>query len=110
MYDRVEPGELISQGDIIDGCPVFEVHPDAALQDRSEAQEWRLRVIVLTQACDLAQRKTNQVLVAVVTPARAFVSGGVLKDSFIRNEVRRHRVFGWYFLPACGPRLRCRSR
>jgi hypothetical protein len=57
-------------------------------------------VIVLTQACDLAQTKTTKVLVGWVHSAEYLVSQGVLKEAVIRDQVRRGQVYGWYFLPA----------
>ena len=57
-------------------------------------------MIVLTQACDLAQAKVESVLVARVHNAQTLVDAGVLKGTVIRDQMRRHLVFGWYFLPA----------
>ncbi|MBP85620.1 MAG: hypothetical protein CMJ64_02720 [Planctomycetaceae bacterium] len=57
------------------------------------------RVIVLTQAGDLANTKTTKVQVAVVHEASRLVDAGLLQAQTIRDQVRRHRVFGWYFLP-----------
>jgi hypothetical protein len=57
------------------------------------------RVVVLTQSCDLANDKTTNVQVAVAHEARRLVELGLLKEHTIRDQVRRHRVFGWYFLP-----------
>ncbi|HKI20302.1 MAG TPA: hypothetical protein VKA15_20600, partial [Isosphaeraceae bacterium] len=61
---------------------------------------WTTRVIVLTQSCDLAQAKVESVLVARVHDAQTLVETGVLKGTVIRDHMRRHLVFGWYFLPA----------
>ena len=58
------------------------------------------RVVVLTQACDLADARTTRVQVAVVYSTDELVADGTLKAQTIRDQVRRHRVFGWYFLPA----------
>ena len=55
---------------------------------------------MLTQSCDLAQAKTESVLVAPVLPAQKLVDEGVLKGSLVRDQIRRHLVFGWYFIPA----------
>ena len=52
------------------------------------------------EACDLAQWKGSRVVVAVVHTAQEMVARGVLKSSMIRDQIRAHRVFGWYFLPA----------
>jgi hypothetical protein len=63
-------------------------------------KRWFARIIVLTQACDLAQGKSGRVLVAAVHEADKLAAQGVLKATTIRDQVRRHLVFGWYFLPA----------
>ena len=93
----------LSQGDILDACPIFGF--DTARKDvdlDAAPARWKERVIVLTQACDLAQAKTTKVLVALVQPAQLLVDRGILKIPTIRDQVRRGLVYGWYFLPA-GP-------
>ncbi len=42
------------------------------------AKWWTARVIVLTQACDLAQAKVESVLVAPVHDAQTLVDAGIL--------------------------------
>ena len=37
---------------------------------------------------------------AQVHDAQTLVETGVLKGTVIRDQMRRHLVFGWYFLPA----------
>ena len=59
----------------------------------------RVRTLVLTQACDLALEKTTRVLVAVVHSARNLVERGVVTAKTVREQIRTHRVYGWYFLP-----------
>lgn len=99
MY--IDPsGQPISQGDILDDCPLFGLDPtDDKVDVNSDPQRWFARVILLTQACDLSQVKTIRVVVAVVHNAQQLVDSGVLKASLIRDRVRRHQVYGWYFLP-----------
>ena len=63
-------------------------------------KRWLARVVVLTQACDLSQAKSGRVLVAQVHDAQKLVDAGVLKGTVVRDHVRRHLVFGWYFIPA----------
>ena len=94
--------DLLTQGDLLDGCPLVSLSPDDIPADpRAIAvQRWFARVIVLTQACDLAQPKTELVLVAPVHDAQQLVEAGVLKGTIVRDQVRRHLVFGWYFIPA----------
>jgi hypothetical protein len=101
IYHALAPHEPLSQGDIIDGCPIFGAEEvSAALAPQAQATRWLVRAIVLTQACDLAQSKTNKVLVAVVHDAEDLIRKGVMKASAVRDHVRRGMVYGWYFLPA----------
>src|SRR5581483_8261289 len=101
IYDTPAADDPLTQGDILDACPIFEFDaPDATVDLSAPPARWEERVIVLTQACDLAQTKTTKVLVALVHPAQALVDQGVLKAPTIRDQVRRGLVYGWYFLPA----------
>src|SRR5205807_5710243 len=84
-----------------DDCPIvfWEIAGDEGASS-PDAKTVEVRAVVLTQACDLAQSKATRVLVAVVHDAQKLVDSGVLKAGVIRDQVRAHRVFGWYFLPA----------
>lgn len=59
-----------------------------------------------------ARRLTNLILTAQGKPHNALLreralpmlaGGGILKIHVIRDQVRNHRVYGWYFLPRGGP-------
>lgn len=101
IFDHPPVSDGVDQGDVIEECPLvwFEEYesPAARLPDATAV---RGRVVVLTQTCDLAQRKVTRVVVAVTVPAADIVASGQLKASDIRGSVRAGRVFGWYFLPA----------
>lgn len=100
MYEQ-PTADGISQGDILDGCPILVwklVPPPLDLEVPPERR--LIRVVVLTQACDLAQAKTTRVVVAPVHDAGELVAQNILKAGAIRDQVRRGQVFGWYFLPA----------
>jgi hypothetical protein len=100
IYEAPAIDVPLSQGDIIEGCPLFRQLANAEVVDLDEMPaRWLSRVIVLTQACDLAHAKTSKVLVAVVHDAAELVQKGVLKASVVRDQVRRGLVYGWYFLP-----------
>ncbi len=92
----------MTQGDILDECPLVGLNATEPPSDLRNipVKRWRARVIVLTQACDLAQEKSGRVLVAQVHDAQKLVDDGVLKGTVIRDHMRRHLIFGWYFLPA----------
>ena len=100
MYEQPLETDL-SQGDILDDCPILVWKPAPPPLDLDVPPEIRIiRVVVLTQACDLAQDKTTRVVVAPVHDAAELVARNILKAVAIRDQVRRGQVFGWYFLPA----------
>ena len=102
MFVVPEKDVPLTQGDVLDECPLVSLEGDGPLDDLQSLpiKQWMSRVVVLTQACDLVQMKSNVVLVAQIIEAQALVDRGVLKGVTIRDQVRRHQVFGWYFLPA----------
>src|SRR5713226_88536 len=100
MYDQ-PAAAVLSQGDILEECPILVWKLAPPPLDLAVPPEVRIiRVVVLTQACDLAQDKTTRVVVAPVHEATVLVAKNILKASVIRDQVRRGQVFGWYFLPA----------
>lgn len=100
IYDEVATDEPLSQGDIIDDCPVlFWKQSEPPNSPDWEPESFSIRVVVLTQACDLAQRKSTRVVVATVHAAQSLVEAGVLKAKVVSDQIRFHRVYGWYFLP-----------
>ncbi len=100
MNEQTAAADL-SQGDIIDDCPILVWKLAPPPLDLKVPPEIRIiRVVVLTQACDLAQDKTTRVVVAPVHAAEELVAKNLLKAGAIRDQVRRGQVFGWYFLPA----------
>jgi hypothetical protein len=95
------PSVPLSQGDIVDACPlVFWADQTREVAEEDQAHRVRARVITLTQACDLANDKTERVVVALVHDAGELVQSGRLREKFIRDQVREGQVYGWYFLPA----------
>ncbi len=94
IYESVPNDMLLTQGDLLDGCPVLR------LRENGRIESFTHRVIVLTQACDIAQQKADSVVVAVVRTAEEVTAAGELKAAAVRDQVRLGRVFGWYFLPA----------
>lgn len=96
-----KPGnsDPLCQGDFIDVCPLifWECFEDGDEVIR-KPQEVDVRVVVLTQSCDLDNKKSTRVQVAVVHETDFLVQQGVLKAKTIRDSVRLHKMFGWYFL------------
>ena len=101
MYERPEETAPLSQGDIFDDCPIVfwevSVTQDGIVR---KACELHVRVVVLTQSCDLENVKTTRVQVALVHGSNELVDAGLLAAKTIRDNVRLHRVYGWYFLEA----------
>lgn len=107
IYQAPALEDPLTQGDIINACPIFGLEvPQAGVDLDAAPARWRERVVVLTQVCDLANVKTTKVLVALVHPAQVLVDRGILKSSVIRDQVRRGQVYGWYFLPTAPEPIR----
>lgn len=100
IFDSPSSSDSLDQGDIVDGCPLVFLR-QCDLNDLSTARIECVptRVLILTQACDLAQGKTTNIGVAVVYEAQSLVDRNVLKPADIRGPIRAGRVYGWYFLP-----------
>lgn len=103
LRSGLPPGQPVplSQGDMFDNCPlVFWADQTLRVAEDDKPHRVRARVIILTQACDLANDKTERVIVALVHDAGELVRTGRLKEKFVRDHVRKGQVYGWYFLPA----------
>jgi hypothetical protein len=69
------------------------------VEEGDEPETQRARVIILTQACDLANDKTARVVVARVHAAADLVRLGRVTEKYVRDNVRKGQAYGWYFLP-----------
>jgi hypothetical protein len=101
MYRQPPTNEPVSQGDILSDCPVFGLDAnDVQVSPESEPVRWLARVLVVTQVCDLANAKTTRAVTALVHSAQHLIDHRILTAAVIRDRIRTHQVFGWYFLPA----------
>jgi hypothetical protein len=101
IYNRPLPLDPSDQGDLIDDCFILSMKQfDFDEVDAPRINVARDRVLVLTQACDLANQKISSVVVALVLNAQHVVEQGALKPADVRGPVRAARVYGWHFLPA----------
>lgn len=68
---EVVKGENISQGDIIENCPVVIIPPTGDIDggDEIEVTIQKIDVIVMTQACDLEQGNVNDVILCGIAKA-----------------------------------------
>ena len=93
IYHSPTPNEAIDQGDLIDGCPVASVTAFSTDQlDTAKVQLDLHRVVVLTQACDLANQKGDTALVASVFEAQQLIAGQILKAVDVKGPIRAGRV------------------
>ena len=101
IYERIPIDQPISQGDIVNNCPValLELQGISTGGPPTYLQHFA-RVIVISQACDLSQsHRLTKAVVALVHTCDEVVRLGLLKASAIKDHVRTHRMPGWYFLP-----------
>jgi hypothetical protein len=99
MYEQTGLHAGLMQGDIFDACRLLMWMIDD--EDNWIPKQVEGRAIVVTQSCDLENQPVGRIQVATVHEARHLVEAGIVKAQTIRDQVRRHRVYGWYFLPAC---------
>ena len=106
IYHIPGSDDPLDQADIVSNCPIpLLTEFDLEGVKPPQIQVSSCRILVLTQACDLANRKASSVTVAVVHDAHALVERNIIKPTDVRGPIRAGRVFGWYFLPAstaCG--------
>lgn len=100
IYSPVLADAPIDQGDLLEGCPVFELPSYAPDQPVGSPIFEFARVIVLTQTCDLANEKTAVATVGETLGAQSFVDRGIPKPADIKGPLRSGRIWGLYVLPA----------
>ena len=101
IYSSPPPENPIDQGDIVDGCPLtFLTEYDLDRPGQGEIECVPTRVLIMTQTCDLVQRKVSTVTAATIYEAQFIVDQGLLKPS----DVRR----GPYGRPGCTGGTSCR--
>lgn len=97
MYEIPGTDIGLTQGDIFVDCPIVDWIRSTS--DTWEPQQYTQKVIVLTQACDLANQKTGRVQIATVHDVNQLVATNFVKATTVKDQIRTHRVFGLYFLP-----------
>jgi len=103
-YEIVESYESVLQGDLLLSCPVFVPAPGAILKEDEtlpfEIVEYD--VIVMSQSCDLIQKKIDLVLVCPIWPLSEMEKQ---KDFFKKPEgketLRHGNMPGYHLLNKC---------
>lgn len=97
----VEGDDLLLQGDFIQACPVV-VPPTVIEQGKVAADVVEYNVVVMSQSCDLAQRKLSLVLVCPVWPLGDFEkSNDFFKSRKGKEALRQGSVPGYHLLNQC---------
>lgn len=73
-YDLIENSTEITQGDILKNCPVpkLEDAMDVKVDDKLNAEIEYVDGIILTQACDLANKKVDNIIMCSITSKTEF--------------------------------------
>lgn len=100
-YDIVDADEALMQGDLISSCPV--IVPSSSIGvGRISAEVIEYDVIVMSQSCDLAHRKLDNVLVSPIWPISEM---GSENDLFLsrkgKESLRQGNLPGYHLLNRC---------
>ncbi|MBL7117695.1 MAG: hypothetical protein ISS94_02775 [Candidatus Syntrophoarchaeum sp.] len=99
-YDIVKSEEDIMQGDFIKECPV--IIPPSEISDEVEVRIINYDVVIMSQSCDLVQRKLDLVLVCPIWPLREFEErSDFFKSRKGKEELRQGNVPGYHLLNKC---------
>jgi len=86
--------------DFIEECPV--VIPTSEISDEVEARVISYDVVVMSQSCDLVQKKVDLVLVCPIWPLRDFEKrSDYFKSRKGKEVLRRGNVPGYHLLNRC---------
>jgi len=99
-YDIVKGDDDLMQGDFIRDCPV--VIPPSEISDEIDVKIINYNVVVMSQSCDLVQRKLDLVLVCPIWPLSDFEKRSDFFESKEGKEaLRRGNVPGYHLLNKC---------
>jgi len=99
-YEVVSREDDLMQGDFIKDCPI--VIPPSEISDDVEVKIINYNVVIMSQSCDLAQRKLDLVLVCPFWPLNEFEKrSDFFKNKKGKEEIRRGNVPGYHLLNKC---------
>ena len=100
-YEIVDGGEPLLQGDFVNSCSVV-VPPTAIESEKVSADVIEYDVIIMSQSCDLAQRKLDLVLVCPIWPLNEFEKrSDFFKRKKGKEALRQGNVPGYHLLNKC---------
>ena len=101
-YNIVKSQDDLNQGDFLDKCPIIIPPDDITLNTSHEVKVKRYNVIILSQSCDLVQKKLDLVLVCPVYPLEYFGKRDPqFKKSKGKEKLRRGEIVGYHLLDKC---------
>lgn len=101
-YELIE-GDALEQGDILASCPVFRPPEDlaAGLEGNQIAFEWEERtLVVMSQSCDLANSKVQDVLLCAVYSVDQITEGYLATDRG-KEDCRRGNLPAYHLIANC---------
>ncbi|MDD1744579.1 MAG: hypothetical protein LUQ20_02035 [Candidatus Methanoperedens sp.] len=94
-------GELM-QGDFIKGCPIIILPSEIQEKEEFEAHILKYDVIIMSQSCDLANKKINLVLLCPFWPLEDMEKkSAFFKSDEGKEQLRRGNVAGYHLLNKC---------
>jgi len=99
-YEVVSWEDNLMQGDFINDCPV--VIPPSEISSNIEVRIIKYNVVVMSQSCDLVQRKLDLVLVCPIWPLSEFEKRSeFFKSRKGKEALRQGNVPGYHLLNKC---------
>ena len=101
-YEVVNSNIDIMQGDFISGCPI--VTPPSEIQEGDELFDVvisKYNVIIMSQSCDLKNKKISLVLLCPVWPLENLEVNNYYKSSKGKEELRKGNAPGYHLLNKC---------
>jgi len=100
-YKSVDGEEPLLQGDFINSCPIV-IPPTAIESAKVSAEVIEYDVAILSQSCDLEQKKIDLVLVCPVWPLSKFEGGsGFFRSKKGKEVLRQGNAPGYHLLNRC---------
>jgi len=101
-YDIVDTSECLLQGDFINACPVIIPPKEVSESETVSAEVIQYDVVVMSQSCDLMQKKLDLVLVCPVWPMSQMESqSAFFAGSDGKERLRQGNVPGYHLLNEC---------
>jgi hypothetical protein len=100
-YEIVDASEALMQGDFIGTCPV--IVPSSSIEvGRISAEILEYDVIIMSQSCDLANQKLDNVLVSPIWPINEMeLENEFFKSRKGKESLRQGNLPGYHLLNRC---------